>query len=128
MKNIKMALIMSFAFMATSYNLQAAEMDHSKMKDMNHSNMMKQAAPKPEKGKLAMVKEQPASGKARESGSDGRSYMEPTTVKNSLATQCAQASRGIVMLDNKTWARCGGKTKGVAEGPKPAKGGGHSGH
>jgi len=115
----------------------AAEMDHSKMtgmdhSKMDHSKMMHMSPPKTKKGKLAMVKEQPASGKSREAGFDGRYNMEPTTALNSLATQCAQASRGMILLDNKTWARCGGKTKGVAEGPMPAKAGGshssHSGH
>jgi hypothetical protein len=104
---------------------QAAEMDHAQM---DHSKTMHMMAPKPKKGKLDMVKEQPASGKAREAGSDGRYHMEPTSVKNSLATRCAQASRGLILLDNKTWTRCGGKTRGVAVGPRPVQGGGHSGH
>lgn len=134
MKNIKiyfftLGLSTTLAFS----NVIAAEMDHSKMKGMDHSKMdhsktTHMMAPKPKKGKLAMVKEQPASGKAREAGSDGRYHMESTTNRNSLAIQCAQASRGLIILDNKTWARCGGKTKGVAEGPKASKGGEHSRH
>lgn len=56
------------------------------------------------------------SGRSREATSDGRYNMEPTTVENDLATQCALGSRGIVMLDNATWKKCGGKPKGAAKG------------
>ena len=43
--------------------------------------------------------------------------MEPTSARYSLATRCAQASRGLIMLDNATWKRCGGKPEGAARGP-----------
>lgn len=68
------------------------------------------------KGSLSTLREIPPSGRAREAGTDGRYAMEPTTAVNSLATQCAQASRGLIMLDNATWKRCGGKPKGASMG------------
>lgn len=74
-----------------------------------------------------MVKEQPASGVAREAGYEGNYQFEVTSIDRSLATRCAQASRGLIMLDNKTWKRCGGKTKGAAESPSKPKDG-HQGH
>ena len=58
----------------------------------------------------------PPSGHAREASSDGRYNMEPTTVKNDLHTLCAQGSRGLIMLDNDTWKKCGGKPEGAARG------------
>ena len=67
--------------------------------------------------KLKMLKHQPASGAAREAGSDGRYVMESTGMDADLQQRCAQASRGMVMLDNAAWQRCGGKTPGVADGP-----------
>jgi hypothetical protein len=39
--------------------------------------------------------------------------MESTSVHDSVAAQCAKASRGLVMLDNAAWARCGGKPQGL---------------
>ena len=51
----------------------------------------------------------PASGKAREAGYEGMDMMEATGVEVSLAVQCAQAGRGIVMLDRATLARCAGQ-------------------
>lgn len=71
--------------------------------------------------KLKQLSEQPGSGKAREAGFDGRHGMEDTGLHNSLAKRCAQASRGIIILDNKTWKRCGFKTKGVGSGPARAE-------
>jgi hypothetical protein len=110
--------IVIIAGMAPGAPLLAAEMDHSKM---DHSVMghdmaaMKSASMK---GNLSTLREIPPSGRAREAGSDSRYAMEPTTVVNSLATQCAQASRGLIMLDNATWKRCGGKPKGASMGVK----------
>ena len=104
----------------------AAEMDHSKMdhSQMEHSGMdhssMNQYSDKPQpamKGELPILRSMPASGSAREAGYDGRYGMESTTTRNKLATQCAQASRGLIMMDNATWKKCGGKPQGAAKGP-----------
>lgn len=94
----------------------AAEMDHSKMDHsaMGHDMAAMKSASK--KGNLSTLREIPPSGRAREAGSDGRYAMEPTAAVNSLATQCAQASRGLIMLDNATWKRCGGKPRGASMG------------
>lgn len=111
----------------------AAEMDHSQHKDMDHSTMQHSqnetmyTAPV-QKGKLQKLPELPASGKAREAGSDGRYAMEPTSVNDNIRTKCAKATRGLVMVDNKTWAQCGGKPKGWSEGPAGAEPMDHSQH
>jgi hypothetical protein len=59
----------------------------------------------------------PPSGRAREAGSDGRYHMAPTSREADLATLCAQATRGLIMLDNATWEKCGGKPEGASKGP-----------
>lgn len=56
----------------------------------------------------------PASGKAREAGYDGRYIMDATGATDDMPGRCAQASRGLVMLDNAGWQRCGGKSEGAA--------------
>ena len=70
----------------------------------------------------------PASGKSREAGYDNRYIMETTSSKDTLLQNCAKGTRGIVMLDNKTWARCGGKPEGAAQGPDKQAGKGHTDH
>ncbi len=94
----------------------ATEMDHSHMDHgamqhnaaepapMDHTMMnMEEAAP------LPMLATPPASGKAREAGFDGTEIMESTSADASLAVQCAQASRGLIVVDRATWAQCTGK-------------------
>ena len=129
-KTLMMAI--SLVMLPTSIGY-AAEMDHSQHEGMDHSNM--QHAPnqptyttKVRKGKLQNLPELPASGKAREAGSDGRYAMEPTSVNDNIRTKCAKATRGLVMVDNKTWAQCGGKPKGWSEGPGNAEPMDHSQH
>jgi hypothetical protein len=68
------------------------------------------------KGQLEVLSEVPDSGKSREAGSDGRYIMETTSVKDNLAQLCAKGSRGIVILDNETWKKCGGKPDGLKTG------------
>jgi hypothetical protein len=143
------SLLMLFA-----YGSNAAEMDHSQHMNMDHSNMeqgqsttmdhsqhmnmdhstMQHAPSKPMKtlpvkqGQLQRLQEMPASGKGREAGYDGRYAMESTSVNNDLQTKCANATRGLVMVDNETWAQCGGKPKGWSEGPRDAAPMDHSQH
>ena len=91
----------------------AAENDHS-----GH-NMHGPVVAQTKSGKsqrLQKLSTMPPSGQAREAGSDGRYVMESTSVEHSLSTKCAQASRGIVMLDNATWRKCGGKPVGASMG------------
>jgi hypothetical protein len=101
---------------------QSTTMDHSQHMNMDHSTMQ-HAPSKPMKtvpvkqGQLQRLSEMPASGKGREAGYDGRYAMEATSVNDDLQAKCAKATRGLVMIDNKTWAQCGGKPKGWSEGP-----------
>jgi hypothetical protein len=69
------------------------------------------------KGGLTQLPSIPPSGKAREAGFDGHHHIEPTSDGADLATLCAQGTRGLIMLDNATWAKCGGKPKGASKGP-----------
>lgn len=80
--------------------------------------------------KLTPLKKLPASGVAREAGYDGRYAMEATSNEDLLLEQCAKASRGLVMLDNSTWQKCGGKPDGWSKGPENSKSESvdHSGH
>jgi hypothetical protein len=108
--------------LAAGVPVLAADMDHSKMdhSKINHSNMIHDASlastakvqGKATLQKLAVI---PASGKAREGGYDSRYVMESTDVSNALQAQCAQASRGLVMMDNAKWSRCGGKPDGAVQ-------------
>ncbi len=111
---IRKFLVGASAIMAltTSGSMQAAD-PHA---GMDHSKMSKMPAPEVKAGKLKSLKTVPASGKAREGSYDGRYAMEPTSNRATLARRCALASRGIIMLDNATWKRCGGKPKGAARG------------
>lgn len=138
MKKTVKNLLMTVTLIAGTPVL-AAEMDHgqhmSMEQKMDHSAMqgkMQKSVPKTTPN-LEMLAHMPSSGHAREGGSDGRSVMESIDVTNSQATRCAQASRGLVMLDNAAWSRCGGKPEGAAHGPQAAgaKGAvmkGHAGH
>lgn len=103
-------------------NVQAGEMDPNKMDhaqmnhgEMKHDDMMLNK--KPDSRELAKLSKIPASGKAREGGADGRYVMESISVSDSLASQCAKASRGLMMLDNASWEKCGGKPEGAAVTP-----------
>lgn len=80
------------------------------------------------KGDLKVLSKVPASGKAREAGFDGRYHMEPTTLPANMKNRCALGSRGIIMLDNETWKRCGGKPRGGSMGPKKSKKATHHHH
>ncbi len=63
-------------------------------------------------GNLERLKQLPASGKSREANYDGTYYMHNTAYDQALAVRCALASRGLIMLDNESWNKCGGKPVG----------------
>ena len=133
MNMLKQSIILFSVLLLPVSVSYAEEMDHSQHMNMDHSSMQhapsKSMSKAPvKKGQLQQLKELPASGKAREAGSDGRYAMESTSAGNDIQTQCAQASRGLVMVDNKTWEKCGGKPKGWSEGPGDAKPMDHSQH
>ena len=65
----------------------------------------------------------------RAGGADGRYVMESTSVLDTMAEQCAKATRGLVMLDNAAWVQCGGKPQGAAStSASLATGHEHAGH
>lgn len=119
---ISMRLLMLLLAMSLAATVaQAAETDHSKMDHgamshaaMDHETMAQDAPPVATATALEKLSVMPASGKAREGGADGRYVMESTSVFDTMAEQCAKASRGLVMLDNAAWAQCGGKPQGAA--------------
>ena len=133
MNKLKICLVTGL-FIAGSPVL-AADMDHTKM---DHSSMMSDTSLTAtskvrEKETLQKLSTMPASGKAREGGYDGRYVMESTDVANPLQRRCAQASRGLVMMSNAEWSRCGGKPDGAAQASQSAAGkartaNDHSGH
>ena len=45
--------------------------------------------------------------------------MEPTSTQNDLKTRCAQATRGLIVLDRATWEKCGEKPQGLPEAIVP---------
>ena len=109
-------------------------MDHSGH-NMDHSghDMTYKGAKGQASGTLKKLDAVPTSGKAREAGFDDKYPMETTSAKDSLAEKCAKGSRGLIMLDNKTWEKCGGKPQGIpsdsAATNMPAnQSGDHSGH
>ena len=112
---------------------QPMNMDHSQHMNMDNSSMQHASSESikslpVKQGQLQRLSEMPASGRAREAGSDGRYAMEATTVSDDIQTKCAQATRGLVMVDNATWAQCDGKPKGWSEGPANAAPMDHSQH
>ena len=66
-----------------------------------------------EENTLVQLDSVPASGKSREAGYDGRYAMEPTRHDDDIATQCAKASRGLVMIDKATLSKCNDKVSGT---------------
>ena len=118
MKNTIVKLQVSLmTFLVIGLPALAADMDHSKMM---HDTSLTTASTVIEKAALQKLSNMPASGKVREGGYDGRYLMESTDVANALQTRCAQASRGLVMMDNAEWARCGGKPDGAVQAPQSA--------
>ena len=74
--------------------------DHSQMghEAMGHSS---KSAPD-----MSILKTVPASGEAREAGFDNSYIMKQMTNGASIETQCALASRGIIMLDRESRKKC----------------------
>ena len=88
-------------------SMKAEEMDHSKMtresSQMPNHNSGKNTQVSPV---LVILKQAPASGKAREAGYDNNYNMKQTTTEVNLSEKCALASRGIIMLDRASWKKC----------------------
>jgi hypothetical protein len=119
---VKMKTCLMMTLLVVGIPVLAAEMDHSAMdhSEMNRSKMILDKSltktPKTQsKGALQKLTIMPTSGKAREGGYDDRYVMESTDVSSILQIRCAQASRGLVMMNNAEWSRCGGKPDGAAQ-------------
>ena len=65
---------------------------------------------------LKKLKQLPSSGKSREANYDNSYYMHNTSLDQTLEAKCALASRGLIMLDNESWKKCGGKPIGWSKG------------
>jgi len=128
MKNLANKLGMAFVLMLFIPSITiAAEKDHSKMgHGMSGPKMAQPKAVK--KGQLNRLPVMSPSGVSREAGYDGRYAMEPTSTRTRLSEKCAQATRGLVMMDNATWKRCGGKPKDAAMGVDSKNIGGQMDH
>ncbi len=126
MKNmtIAMKVCLMTALLVAGAPVLAAEMDHSKMdhSKMIHDTSLTATSKIQEKAALQKLAAMPASGKVREGGYDGRYIMESTDVANALSARCAQASRGLVMMNNAEWSRCGGKPDGAVQAAQSAIG------
>jgi len=105
----KISLAVSLLFFsATSFS--AEQMDHSQHK--LHTQKQSGYSADKAKGDLNTLSTMPDSGTGREAGYDKRYAMEPTSSAEKLADLCAKGSRGLIILDRKTWERCGGAPKG----------------
>ena len=89
---------------------------HDAMQHVEGEHHAKSSGTTMESADLPRLQAMPSSGKSREAGYDNRYVMESTTAQASIATRCAQASRGLVMVDNATWDKCGGKPGGWSKG------------
>jgi len=58
----------------------------------------------------------PPSGKSREANFDNSYFMQSTALEQPLEVKCALASRGLIMLDNDSFQKCGGKPIGWSKG------------
>lgn len=93
--------------------------------NMDHSMHMQSQDMKPKKDQYssntgttvqyAELEQYPESGEARELGFDDSMFMESTSVHNDMATMCAHAARGLIILDRTTWNKCGMRPKGLID-------------
>ena len=122
----KLNVICLTVLLSTSPVIFAEEkIDHSKHADHNQD---KGYVEKAQPGALRTLSELPKSGRGREAGYDKRYAMEPTSVNDSVAQKCAKGSRGLVMLDRETLAKCGQTPKGMTKPFDSKKKVDHSGH
>lgn len=119
---VKMKICLMMALLVAGVPVLAAEVDHSKMdhssmsrSSMLHDSSLAVISKNQGKAELQKLAAMPASGESREGGYDDRYVMESTDVSNVLKIRCAQASRGLVMMNNTEWSRCGGKPEGAVQ-------------
>lgn len=113
-----LALVFAITLVST---LPAVSQQHGQ-----HGQHGSQAAPADKPGysegdqqALPLLTALPPSGKSREAGSDGAYIMESTQTQSDLAIRCAQATRGLIVLDRATWEMCGEKPNGLPEAIVP---------
>ncbi len=95
------AISMAQVDVSTDVSKSGSMQDHSQM---GHESMGHSSKSTPD---MSILKTVPASGKAREAGFDNSYIMKQMTNGASIKTQCALASRGIIMLDRESWKKCG---------------------
>lgn len=66
--------------------------------------------------RLSRLDALPPSGKSREANFDNSYFMHNTALEQPLEVKCALASRGLIMLDNDSFQKCGGKPTGWSKG------------
>ena len=89
--------------------------EHDMSEHAHHDMPMTKTSPSSSMS-LERLQQLPASGKSREANYDGTSFMHTTSPEQSLEVRCALATRGLMMLDNESWKKCGGKPIGWSKG------------
>lgn len=91
---------------------QEAHHDHQNM----HTEQTAAKAEASVSAKLKRLDALPPSGKSREANYDNSYFMQNTALEQPLEVKCALASRGLIMLDNESFQKCGGKPAGWSKG------------
>ena len=100
----KYFMVIIALIMIVGPTISMAQDDVSKDGSMqDHSQMGHGSKSTPD---MSILKTVPASGKAREAGFDNSYIMKQMTNGASIETQCALASRGIIMLDRESRKKC----------------------
>lgn len=86
---------------------------HEAMHDTTKPGLSSMAKTAPE---LLRLNALPPSGKSREANFDNTYFMQSTALEQPLEVKCALASRGLIMLDNDSFQKCGGKPVGWSKG------------
>ncbi len=108
---IHQIFIMGIALSLSSFSMAVEKIDHTQHE--SHDKTKASYAKVKPKGDLNTLSEIPGSGKSREAGFDDRYAMEPTSALDNLSDLCAKGSRGLIMLDRQTLAKCGDTPKGL---------------
>lgn len=92
----RLFLIVSVVYLGTVWAASQAPHEHAGLQQNRDQTMGG-----------AVVPETPPSGAARSTGYRGREVMPAMRADDPLASRCALARDGIIILDRATWARCG---------------------
>ena len=106
-------ILLGIAFSLSQISIAVEKIDHSQHESHNQSKSgYTTSKSKTGLNTLSVI---PESGKSREAGFDDRYAMEPTSALDNQADLCAKGSRGLIMLDRKTLAKCGSSPEGLPE-------------